>query len=71
MAAGTGGTLLAVNKGRSDHSVDGQIEIGIGADEDGVSFPPISRIVRFDPDLIGFGVGGALVESPIQLSWSQ
>ncbi len=60
--ARAGGALLAAEaEGRGDDAVDGCIEIGVGADEDGV-FAAHLEDGALDPDLAGLGFGGALVD---------
>jgi hypothetical protein len=59
--AGAGRALLpAEAEGRGDHSIDGGVEIGVGADEDGVLAAHLENR-PLDPDLAGLRCGGALV----------
>jgi len=43
------------------HALDGCVQIGVGAGPESSPCRPSPKIVRFQPDLIGFSLGGALV----------
>ena len=52
--------MPAEAEGRSDHSIDSSVEIGIGADEDRVLATHLED-GALDPDLTGLRVRGALI----------
>ena len=59
--AGAGRALLpAEAEGRGCHALDGRVQIGVGADQDGVLAAHLQNR-PLQPDLIGFSLGGALV----------
>src|SRR5208337_1083771 len=57
----TGRALLpAETEGRGHYALDGRVQIGIGANQDGVLAAHLQNRA-LEPDLIGFSLGGALV----------